>query len=585
MQRKEVEERLKWKLEDIYGSDEIWEQDYKKLEKLIEETDLREICVQSAQGLAEAHEKMDEISIICEKLFVYARMRRDEDNSNGKYQAMADRAYMINVKASSAFSYLSPAILSVGGEKLSEWISREKRLAPYEFGIKELLRAQEHVLDAAREEILSRTGEFSGGAKDIFTMLNNADLKFGEVDGQPLTHGSYILFLQSRDEAIRKQAYEKMYGAYKSMLNTIAATYSTSVKKDCFYASVRGYGSALEGALFSDNVSKALYTNLIKTTHDYISVMHDYVSLKKKVIGKDELKMYDIFVPLAAETEKTYSFDEACELVFRACEPLGQDYVDLLKKAVRERWIDVVETDNKTSGAYSWGCYGTHPYVLLNHRGDLDSVFTIAHELGHAMHSYFSNEAQPYATCDYKIFVAEVASTVNEVLLTRYLSGHTDGETKKYVLNHYLDEFRTTAVRQTMFAEFEMIVHEMCERGEPLTPESMSAVYADLNSFYHGSDMICDELISYEWARIPHFYNAFYVYKYSTGIACAVAIVRDILESGDASKYRAFLKTGGSMHPLDELRVAGVDLESGRPVEDCMKEFRRALDEFALLCK
>ena len=297
------------------------------------------------------------------------------------------------------------------------------------------------------------------------------------------------------------------------------------------------------------------------------------------------MNMYDIFVPLTEESEKNYSYEEACNLVIDAMAPLGRDYVDLLKRAISERWIDVCENDNKTSGAYSWGTYDVHPYVLLNHRGDLDSVFTLAHELGHALHSYYSNTSQPYALSNYTIFVAEVASTVNEILLTRYLARNTVGEVRKHVLNHYLDQFRTTVVRQTMFAEFEKISHEMAEKGEPLTPESLSSLYGRLNKEYHGKDMVCDELISYEWARIPHFYNAFYVYKYATGFSCAAAIVKNILDTGNADSYREFLKTGGSDFPLEELKIANVDLASGKPVSDCMQEFKTALDEFALLCK
>ena len=583
MKRAEVKEAYKWKLEDIYADDSAWEEELKEAEKEIDGLDFRETFTESAQSLADAYERIDSLSLKCERLYVYARMRRDEDNANTKYQAMTDRAMGVNIKASAALSFFDPALIAVGADTLLRWIEEEKRLAPYAFGIKELLRAQEHVLDEKCEMILSKAADFAEGPSTIFTMLNNSDLKFGEVDGKPLTHGSYILFLQDKDETIRKEAYEKLYGAYRGMINTISSTYAASVKKDCFYADVRGYGSALEGALFSDNVPKTLYTNLIDTVRKNLDVMHDYVALKKSIIGKDSMRMYDIFVPLAEKTDRTYSYEEACDMVLEACAPLGADYVSLLKRAMTERWIDVEETEGKTSGAYSWGTYGTHPYVLLNHRGDLDSVFTIAHELGHALHTYYSNETQPYSLSSYRIFVAEVASTVNEILMTRYLLGHTEGEQKKYVLNHYLDQFRTTVVRQTMFAEFEMLAHEMAERGEALTSDSLSEIYGRLNSEYHGKSMDCDDLISLEWMRIPHFYTAFYVYKYATGFSCAEAIVKDILNSGDAGRYRDFLRLGGSMLPLDELKKAGVDLESGKPVSDCMEAFRSALEDFKKL--
>ena len=586
MLRSEVKENYKWKLEDIYPTDSAWEREYTLLtEKTAEIETWKAGCTQSSAALAEAYRKIDEISLLCERLYVYARMRRDEDNANAVYQAMADRAQSINVKASAALSFFDPALLGVGEETLRSWIKTQPALADYAFGIRDLLRAQTHVLSEKEENILSRAGDFSGGAKDIFTMLNNADLDFGTVDGKPLTHGSYILFMQDPDRLVRKKAFDRMYQTYQGMINTIAAAYSTSVKKDVFYASVRGFDSALERALFADDVPKELYTNLIGTVRKNIGVMHDYVDLKQQLLGLPDMHMYDIYAPLIPEDKKEYTYEQACELVLQAMAPLGQDYVDLLSRAIRERWIDVEETKGKTSGAYSWGCYGTHPYVLLNHRGDLDSVFTIAHELGHALHSYYSNEAQPYSLSGYTIFVAEVASTVNEILLTEYLLKNADDQTKKTVLNHYLDQFRTTVVRQTMFAEFEMLTHRMAENGQPLTPESLCAVYAKLNAEYHGKNMCKDEMISYEWARIPHFYNAFYVYKYATGFSCAVNIVKNIRESGSPDAYRAFLKTGGSDYPLKELETADVHLKTGEPVEACMQEFASALDTFKSLFK
>jgi oligoendopeptidase F len=352
------------------------------------------------------------------------------------------------------------------------------------------------------------------------------------------------------------------------------------VKKDIFYAKAREYGSALEKALFGDNVPKALYENLIKTIHDNLSVLHRYVDIKKRLLHLDEICMYDIYAPLVPDLKNDYSYEEAREMIIKGLAPLGEDYAALLAASYSEGWIDVFENKGKTSGAYSWGVYGTHPFVLLNHRGDLDSVFTIAHELGHAIHSYYSNQNQPYATSGYTIFVAEVASTVNEILLTRYLLETTSGDLKKYILNHYLDQFRTTVIRQTMFAEFEKITHEMSAAGQPLTPESLCNLYGDLNSKYYGPGMTYDDTIPYEWARIPHFYNAFYVYKYATGFSAAVQIAGDLLQNRNVAAYKKFLSSGGSDYPLEELKIANVNLVGGEPVEACMRAFADALDEF-----
>jgi oligoendopeptidase F len=417
-------------------------------------------------------------------------------------------------------------------------------------------------------------------------MLNNADIKFGTVDTPEgpvqLTHAKYAELMQHKDRGVRKNTFETYYSAYKSNLNTIAATYAASVKKDIYYARVRGYGSALEKALFVDNVPVSLYDELIAAVHDSLPTMYDYVETRRRILGLDDMAMYDIYVPLVADVEKKYTYDQAMDLVTTALAPLGEEYAALLRRARNERWIDVYEIEGKTSGAYSWGAYGTHPYVLLNHRDDLDSAFTLAHELGHAMHSYYSDEAQPYALAGYTIFVAEVASTVNELLLTFYLLDHADDALKKYVLNHYLDQFRTTVLRQTMFAEFERISHAMAEEGKPLTHEALSAEYAQLNRLYYGGGIKTCDTISIEWARIPHFYNAFYVYKYATGFSAAVTIATGIYKNkpGVRDAYFEFLKSGGSDYPLNLLKKAGVDFAGGAPVKAAMQEFASALSRF-----
>jgi oligoendopeptidase F len=587
MKRSEIQDKYKWNLSDIYASDQDWEADYARLSGMLPTLkQLKQGFAQNAAALADAMERIDEVALLCEKLFVYARMHRDENNSSALYQGMADRAMSLNVAVSGETSFVAPALLKIPADTLEGYIAQEKRLAPYAFMIRDIIREKQHVLSESEERLLSLSADFASGARDIFTMLNNADLKFGTVntpEGEvQLTHAKYAELMQHQNRQVRKDTFETYYGAFFGSLNTIAATYSTSVKKDIYFARVRGYGSALEKALFSDNVPVSLYDELIAAIHDSLPTMYDYIETRRKILGLPNIAMYDIYVPLVADIDKKYTYDQAMDLVTEALAPLGGEYVGLLKRAREERWIDVYESEGKTSGAYSWGAYGTHPYVLLNHRDDLDSAFTIAHELGHAMHSYHSDEAQPYSLAGYTIFVAEVASTVNEILLTRYLLDHADDALKKYVLNHYLDQFRTTVLRQTMFAEFERISHAMAEAGEPLTREALSAKYAELNRLYYGDGIQTCDTIAIEWARIPHFYNAFYVYKYATGFSSAVAIATGIYEGkpGVRDAYFEFLKSGGSDYPLSLLKKAGVDFAGGAPVKAAMQAFAAALAEF-----
>jgi oligoendopeptidase F len=587
MKRSEIEEKYKWNLCDLYASDGDWENDFNKLKDMLPGLKrLREGFADTAQNLASALVKIDEASLLGERLYVYAKMARDQDNANPKYQAMADRAMSLLVALSGETSFAAPALLAQDEQKLSGFISKEQALSPYAFMIRDTIRQKKHVLGESEEMLLSLSSDFASGARDIFTMLNNADLKFGSVSTPEgdvqLTHGKYLELMQHGDRNVRRGAYETYYAAYRGSINTIAASYSTSVKKDVFYSKVRKYGSVLGKALFADNVPDSLYEGLISSIHDNLNIMYDYVETRRKLLGLPDIAMYDIYAPLVGETHEKYSYEKAMDLTQEALAPLGDEYAHLLRRALTEGWIDVFENEGKTSGAYSWGAYGVHPYVLLNHRGDLDSVYTIAHELGHAMHTWYSEQNQPYSLAGYTIFVAEVASTVNEVLMTKYLLDHSDGELKKYVLNHYLDQFRTTVLRQTMFAEFEKISHAMCEAGEPLTHENLSGKYADLNRLYYGPSIKTDDNIAIEWARIPHFYNAFYVYKYATGFSAAVMIATNIYnkKQGQLEAYKEFLKSGGSDYPLELLKYAGVDFSSGAPVSNCMSEFKKTLAEF-----
>lgn len=586
--RDKVDVKYKWKLEDIYPTREDWESDYVSAADSISDIqNLSESMTRSFEDLARGLEKLDSVSYKIEKLYTYAKMHRDLDNSDSEAQALTERAGTLLVKVSSAASFINPLLLSMDEAALLEW-KEKPELANYKFYIEDLLRSKRHILPAEQEKLLSMAGDFSGGARDIFTMLNNADLTFADVEHNgethSLSHSNYILYMQSPDRELRKKVYETFYASFKQYINTIAATYATSVKKDVFYADVRGYESALAKPLFGDNVPLKVYDDLIDTVHKHLPTMYKYLALRRKLLGVEKLGMYDVYVPLSDEGDEEYTYEKAKEMVLSALRPLGEDYIATLKEAFENRWVDVCATKGKTTGAYSWGVYGVHPYVLLNHRGDLDSVFTLAHELGHAMHSYYSNSTQPYPLASYVIFVAEVASTVNEILLTKYLlKTVTDKSLRKHILCHYLDQFRTTVLRQTMFAEFEKKAHEMAAAGEPLTAETLSDVYQKLNDLYYGEDVEKDDIIRYEWARIPHFYNAFYVYKYATGFSCASAIVAGLDDPENLRKYREFLCSGGTDFPIALLEKAGVNFDT--VVETCMQEFAKALKEFEELCE
>jgi len=590
--REEIESKYKWTLEDLYETDTAWEDAFQSVnEKVPTLSLLKETFSQNAENLYSALKKIEEIELVIERLFVYARMRRDGNSADSLYQGMTDRAMSLSVSISSALSFINPELLKKDESELLGFLNDHTQLkAEYSQMIKDLIRRKPHVLSESEEKLLSMSYDFASGAKQAFTMLNNADLKFDDIDDngemKEMSHAKYVLYLQSQNRQTRRNAYESMYKAFKSHINTIATIYATSVKKDVYYASVRGFDSAIQRSLHSDNVPLDVYDHLIDAIHDNLDTMYDYVALRKRVLDVDTLQMHDVYTPLVANVKNEYDYETAKSLVKEALLPLGDDYQSLLDDAYTNGWIDVYENEGKVSGAYSWGTYSVHPYVLLNHRGDLDSVYTLAHELGHAMHSWYSNNTQPYATADYTIFVAEVASTVNEVLLTHHLlNTEKDIEKRKYILNHYIDQFKGTVIRQTMFAEFEKMTHEMQENGEPLTAESLSSKYAALNKKYFGPELEMDDYIAAEWARIPHFYNAFYVYKYATGFSSAIAIASAIINEGApaVARYKQFLKSGGSDYPLELLKIAGVDLRSGEPVIACMKEFKRALDEFKQL--
>ncbi|MBZ4646655.1 MAG: pepF [Clostridia bacterium] len=590
--RKEIEQQYKWKLEDIYASNDEWEKDFVKVKKLIPQmAQYKDKLADSSTTLLQALKLSDELSSLTERVFVYARMRRDEDNTNATYQALADRAKSLSIEVSGALSFITPEIISIPEQKLQEFLNKEPELEVYNHYINEILRQKKHVLSSNEEALLAATGEIAGAARDIFTMLNNADIKFPNIKNEKgeeveLTKGNFIHYMESGDRRVRQDAFKALYSSYIKQKNTLAASLNANVKKNIFYSRARKYPSALEASLDPDNVPKSVYDNLINTIHNHLHLMHRYVALRKKVLQLEELHMYDLYTPLVKEMNKHIYYKEALEIVEKALQPLGDDYIKALKMGFNEGWIDVYENEGKTGGAYSWGAYTTHPYVLLNYQGTMKDVFTLAHEMGHALHSYYTNKHQPYIYSQYKIFVAEVASTVNESLLMHHLLKNTkDQNEKAYLINHYLDEFRGTVFRQVMFAEFEKIIHEKAENDEALTPQLLSEIYHYLNVQYFGDQMFVDSEIDMEWSRIPHFYNSFYVYKYATGFAAATSLSRQILEEGQPAvdRYIGFLSSGDSDYPIEILRKAGVDLSTPQPIVDALKVFEEMLDQIEKL--
>jgi oligoendopeptidase F len=588
MKREEVPEKYKWHLEEIYADDNLWEKDYAKILEILPEVEqFRNKLGESPQTLLRCLQFQDELGKLSDKVFVYAHMRKDENNANPKYQGMKDRAQGLMVRLGEAVSFIQPEILAIDNKMLSDYLNQEPGLGLYKFLLEEIARMKEHTLSAREEEIIAMSGELGEAPKSIFSMLNNADIKFPEIidedgDKVPITHGSYINFMESDDRRVRKDAFKGLYHTYGKQRNTLAALLNASVKKDVFYARVHKYPSALEASLYADNVPISVYNNLIETVRSHLDIFYRSVALRKKLLAVPELHMYDIYAPLVKEVKTRVPYEEAVRMVEKGLAPLGETYLSDLRKGLNSHWVDVMENEGKTPGAYSWGAYGTHPYVLLNYQNNLDNVFTLAHEMGHSLHSYYSWQTQPYVYSYYRIFVAEVASTVNETLLTRYLLENAPDEKQKmYLINHYLEEFRGTVFRQTMFAEFEKIIHEKVEKGEPLTTDVLCEIYYGLNKDYYGPDMVVDEEISLEWARIPHFYNAFYVYKYATGFSAASALAQSILEEGQPAvdRYMEFLKSGGSDYPINLLKKAGVDMNEPKPVIQALKVFEEMLKE------
>lgn len=588
MQRSEVKQQYKWAIEDIYPNDEAWEKDYDRASTMIDFS-------RYAGKLGDRDELLnylkenDKFMMLVERLAVYAYMKHDEDARVSKYTSYNSKVGMLISKYSAEVAFFEPEMAKQSQEYLESLIA-DKNFSDYDYQIKQLVKRKAHVLSEGEEKLIALAGETFSTFKETFGMIDNADLPLPEIelDGKKvkLSHGLYGLVMRSPDREKRREVYEKYYGAYKSLLNTLTSTYYGNVKKDVFYCKAYKFNSCLERALFEEDVDRSVYDNLLSTVETSFPAMHRYIADRKKILAYDKLYFYDVYAPLVSDVEFKLSYDDAYDYVVKGLAPLGKEYQALLKKGHDERWIDVEETEGKRSGAYSTGVSGVHPFVLLNYQPTLNDVFTIAHEMGHSLHTYFSTKNQPYAKSDYRIFVAEMASTVNEVLLLKFMLGEAeDVNLKKYLLNYYLDTIRATLHRQTMFAEFEFKAHDLVEKGEPLTKENLCSLYADLGKKYYGNAIEHDYNISCEWCRIPHFYTAFYVYKYSTGIITAMNIANKILTEGDSAvkNYFKFLSGGSSTDPVSLLKLAGVDLTTKAPFEFAMKEFDNTLREFEKL--
>lgn len=586
--RREMDPKFQWKLSDIFETQAAWEQAFQNAKKAVDtlgalEGTLKQSPQQLKAGLDQIYAATQQVELV----YLYANLFKSGDNGDPEAQRLEGRAMSLYVALSTALSFVDPEILSIPKAELDAWL-RLPELQEYRHILEDTDRMRPYSLPKEQEKMLAQLADAAGAPDEAFTMLESVDMTFPDItgeDGKPasLSHGTYGLYRDSRNRAVRKEAFETYHGEFQRYINTIAAMYSGQVKLDEYYANVRGYKNALEKSLFGNNVPVAVYDSLVEAVHGGLPIMERYLKLRKKTLQLDALHMYDLYCPMVDEVSYDIDFEDCKALVKKALAPLGEDYAKLLDKAYREQWMDVYENKGKTTGAFSCGVFGVHPYVLLNYTRSLEDAFTMAHELGHAMHSYYSAANNSFANHDYRLLVAEVASTVNEVLLTKYLlKTETDPKRRAYLLNHLLESFRTTVFRQTLFAEFERDAHEMYRNGEPLTAELLSRRYHELNELYYKGAVV-DPLQDAEWARIPHFYSAYYVYQYATGFCSAVAIADGIYETGDPSGYLKFLTTGGSDYPLEELKIAGVDLTKPQVVQRALKVFESTLDELEAL--
>lgn len=579
-----------WQLEDIYQNHDEWEKELQQVETLVGKMEAYQgMLAESADTFFAALDLSTQIQELIVKVYSYARMKRDEDNSNPTAQALFGRAAALLTRVDTALSFIHPEILALSDKTISNY-RQDNRFVIYSHYLDDILRQKPHTLSSAEEQIVARTGEITRTPDEIFKMLNNADLTFpvirdDEGNEIEITKGNFISLMQNKSRRVRRETFQALYGTYLKLENTFATALNAGVKRDIFYAKVRRHQSARSASLFADNIPPAVYDSLVQTVHSNFGTIHRYMKLRKKILSLDELHMYDIYVPLV-DVEWQIPYPEAVEMLKKGIAVFGDSYSEVLAEGLDSRWADIYEKKGKTGGAYCDSIYGVHPYLLLNYQNNLDSAFTLAHEMGHAMHFYYSDKEQPFLYSQPAIFTAEVASTVHESLLMEHLlQTITDPHKKMYLINYYLEMYRTTLFRQTMFAEFEQIIHDRAENGETLTSQFLKETYHELNTAYHGEEMIVDSEIDMEWARIPHFYDAFYVYKYATGLSAAASLVHQILTTGEPAveRYISFLKNGSSDYPLNLLQEAGVDMTTSQPVQDAINRFSGMLDELEKL--
>ena len=589
--RQEQEEKNTWNLETIFESDAAFEEKYKELEGRLGEEERFKGQIDSLETLADALETERELSEEIGRLFVYAHLKHDQDTSEDKYSALESKARTLVVKFNTAWSFLVPEIMKIDEETLEEW-RMDPRLSEFSFDLEKLNKKRAYVLSDKEEKLLAQAGEVMSNPTSTFGMFNNADLEFpdaadSEGNAHALTQGTYIDLLKSSDRELRKSAYENLYSTYGAYKNTLSQTLQGVVSTHVFQAQARGYESARHQALSNNFIPEEVYDNLVKTVNDHLHLMHRYTELRRKMLGLDKLKMYDVYTPMVKDVDFEMSYEEAKEWMLASLEPMGETYVNIIKEGLENRWVDVYENKGKRSGAYSSGTYGTNPFILMNWQDNVNNLFTLTHEFGHSVHSYYSRQNQPSNMSGYSIFVAEVASNFNEALLADYMFKNLEDTKKKlYLLNEQLEGFRGSVFRQTMFAEFEHKIHSMKEAGEPLTAGRLNEVYGELNRKYFGDAVEYDDHIEVEWARIPHFYMNYYVYQYSTGYAAAASLSKQVLEEGEETAERyinEFLKKGSSDYPINVLKNAGVDMTTSEPIENAMKVFEAQLDQFEAL--
>lgn len=591
--RNEIKPEDTWRLEDIFATDDDWEKEFQAVLQLIPGVTVYQgKLADGAEVLYEALQKQDQLLERIGKLYTYAHMRYDQDTTNSFYQGLDSRIKALYSQAASALAYIVPELLSIDEAKVNSFLKEKEELKLYEHALEEINLQRPHVLTAEQESLLAEASEVMNASSNTFGMLNNADIEFPSIKDEngeevEVTHGRYIRFLESTDRRVREDAFKAVYDTYGKFKNTFSSTLSGQVKKDNFNAKIRNYRSARHAALAANNIPETVYENLVNTVNENLHLLHRYIKLRKKVLGIEELHMYDLFTPLVKDVKMEVTYEEAKDMILKGLAPLGEDYANVLKEGFENRWVDIHENKGKRSGAYSSGTYGTNPYILMNWQDNVNNLYTLAHEFGHSVHSYYTRKTQAFPYGDYSIFVAEVASTCNENLLTDYLLNTIDDEKKRlYLLNHYLEGFRGTVFRQTMFAEFEHLIHQKAQNNEALTAEMLTKEYYDLNmKYFGGENMVIDEEIGLEWSRIPHFYYNYYVYQYATGFSAATALSKQILEEGQPAveRYLEFLKSGSSDYPIEVLKKAGVDMTSADPIQAACKVFEEKLNEMESL--